>query len=639
MLLSLAAGIGALLALERGDLRGDIGVAVLTGVSLASSGIGVPIALGLAAELLWARRRLTRLWVVAVPLAGYAAWWLAYSPGDLVRHRIVLDARLRGGRRSQRGQRAHRLRCAVRYAAGHARLGAAARRGGGGVGCLAADAPLAGCRRALWAAHDARVPSGRSPPLRAPGPSYGPTKARYLYVGGLLLLLLAVELAQGVDVSPRVRWLLAVAVGVVVLANSATFATAADAAGDRRRHARQPRRAGAGASRLVRGRWRRASRASRCCSSRPTLTTGRRPPWVTRASADELASAPEPARAVADAELRNIHGVALHLAARRPAQAAAGRARNRRDGQRRRIVRHVPAEPRLARAEPPPSVDLTLPAAGLTLTAEGGAATVAVRRFATTSQPIRSASSRPPVPARSGSPPTARRTPGTSESHHGAVSLRAARLARLVDTQRPEIEPDPADPGRWGHSLVNLAEILIPCLDAAEARSVVEIGAYAGDLTAARRVGGGHRCSRVGDRSVAAGAAGAPRRAVSGDRAGARDELRRAARSPARRRRDPRRRPQLPHGQRRAAAGRGGAGRELPLLIFHDVGWPHGRRDNYFDADAIPEEHRQPIAPGGGLFPGDPGMQRARSVPSRGGTRGRRPQRRADRGRGLRRDP
>jgi Methyltransferase domain len=43
--------------------------------------------------------------------------------------------------------------------------------------------------------------------------------------------------------------------------------------------------------------------------------------------------------------------------------------------------------------------------------------------------------------------------------------------------------PDPSDPGRWGHSLANLAEIMLPCLDAVGARSVVEVGAYAGDLT------------------------------------------------------------------------------------------------------------------------------------------------------------
>src|SRR4051794_8504429 len=41
-----------------------------------------------------------------------------------------------------------------------------------------------------------------------------------------------------------------------------------------------------------------------------------------------------------------------------------------------------------------------------------------------------------------------------------------------------------SDPGQWGASLVNDAEVMLACLDAAGARSVVEVGAYAGDLTA-----------------------------------------------------------------------------------------------------------------------------------------------------------
>ena len=50
-------------------------------------------------------------------------------------------------------------------------------------------------------------------------------------------------------------------------------------------------------------------------------------------------------------------------------------------------------------------------------------------------------------------------------------------------------------------------------------------------------------------------------------------------------------------------------GAELPLLLFHDVCWPHGRRDDYFDAELIPEDYRQPMAGArGGLAPGEPGL-------------------------------
>lgn len=36
-----------------------------------------------------------------------------------------------------------------------------------------------------------------------------------------------------------------------------------------------------------------------------------------------------------------------------------------------------------------------------------------------------------------------------------------------------------------------------------------------------------------------------------------------------------------------------------PLVVLHDVGWPYGRRDLYYDAGTVPAEHRQPHAVGG----------------------------------------
>lgn len=32
----------------------------------------------------------------------------------------------------------------------------------------------------------------------------------------------------------------------------------------------------------------------------------------------------------------------------------------------------------------------------------------------------------------------------------------------------------------------------------------------------------------------------------------------------------------------------------LPVLVLHDVGWPYGRRDLYYDPETVPPEHRQP---------------------------------------------
>lgn len=35
---------------------------------------------------------------------------------------------------------------------------------------------------------------------------------------------------------------------------------------------------------------------------------------------------------------------------------------------------------------------------------------------------------------------------------------------------------------------------------------------------------------------------------------------------------------------------------KLPLMFVHDIGWPYGRRDLYYDPETIPEEFRQPYA-------------------------------------------
>jgi len=46
-----------------------------------------------------------------------------------------------------------------------------------------------------------------------------------------------------------------------------------------------------------------------------------------------------------------------------------------------------------------------------------------------------------------------------------------------------------------------------------------------------------------------------------------------------------------------------------PLLAFiHDVGWPSGRRDSYYQPDRIPEKYRQPFSYEGGVIPGVSGM-------------------------------
>jgi hypothetical protein len=196
------------------------------------------------------------------------------------------------------------------------------------------------------------------------------------------------------------------------------------------------------------------------------------------------------------------------------------------------------------------------------------------------------------------------------------IGSAAARLPGTTTLAGPVVpfqldyDPMATDPGRWGHSLGNLGELLFACLDAAAPRALVEVGAYAGDVT----------------RMLVQWAAGAPiEKLVSIDpepqpalvaladehpevelvRATSIDAL-----------------PTLPAADAYIIDGDHNyhtvseelrligeaAGDRLPLLLCHDVCWPHARRDAYYTPEAIPPDRRQPMAHGAYVFPGVTGV-------------------------------
>jgi hypothetical protein len=196
--------------------------------------------------------------------------------------------------------------------------------------------------------------------------------------------------------------------------------------------------------------------------------------------------------------------------------------------------------------------------------------------------------------------------PRSNLSAEGVVE--ALRRGELPWTLHPECD-FANDPGQWGASLINHAEVMVGCLDVAEARSVVEVGAYAGDLTRyLLNWAGTHGASvaaidpapqpelvalseersdltLVSATSHAALAEMEPAEAyvIDGDHNyyTVLEEIRLVTDDGAR----------------------------APLLIFHDVGWPHGRRDDYFAPEQIPDAYRQPTVEGGGIFPGSSAPQ------------------------------
>jgi hypothetical protein len=184
---------------------------------------------------------------------------------------------------------------------------------------------------------------------------------------------------------------------------------------------------------------------------------------------------------------------------------------------------------------------------------------------------------------------------------------------------RFDIQPLAKDPGAWSASLVNLAEMLVGILDAAGARSVLEVGAYAGDLTELLL----DWAEESGAQVTAVDPAPQPELVELAERR-QRLELVRATSVDALVR--------IPvadvvildgdHNywtvkeELRIIAERVAAsGERLPLLLLHDVCWPHARRDDYFDPQAVPAEYRQPTVEGGRLYPGVEGLNDPGGMP------------------------
>jgi hypothetical protein len=173
-----------------------------------------------------------------------------------------------------------------------------------------------------------------------------------------------------------------------------------------------------------------------------------------------------------------------------------------------------------------------------------------------------------------------------------------------------DLDPTERDPGGWATSLLHNAELVLGCLNAVGARSVIEVGAFMGELTRLLLRWGAERDAVVTAIDTA------PHTDLQ-ELAAAHSDLTLISQTSFEALAD------IPladaiildgdHNyytvteelqiiaERATAESRG-----LPLLLLHDVGWPHDRRDDYYVPERIPAEHRQPLATEG-LFPGQPG--------------------------------
>lgn len=92
-MLSIVAGVGAFALLDRPRTRGtDRALAALMVVALTSSGLGIPVLLGIGFELALTKEGRDRLWVVAVPFVLYLVWYLAYGTNRAAFEEVTLSA-------------------------------------------------------------------------------------------------------------------------------------------------------------------------------------------------------------------------------------------------------------------------------------------------------------------------------------------------------------------------------------------------------------------------------------------------------------------------------------------------------------------------------------------------------------------
>jgi hypothetical protein len=89
---SIVAGVAAFAVLDLPRTpRNDRLLAALMIIAIASSGMGIPVLVGVAVELLLTREGRERLWVVGVPFALYVLWYVAYGTNRAVFDELALS--------------------------------------------------------------------------------------------------------------------------------------------------------------------------------------------------------------------------------------------------------------------------------------------------------------------------------------------------------------------------------------------------------------------------------------------------------------------------------------------------------------------------------------------------------------------
>jgi hypothetical protein len=179
-------------------------------------------------------------------------------------------------------------------------------------------------------------------------------------------------------------------------------------------------------------------------------------------------------------------------------------------------------------------------------------------------------------------------------------------LARVSDQDAARL----TNPPPWGYSLANVKELLLGSLSAIEAKSILEIGSYEGDLTVEIL-----DWAKQNEASVETVDPEPPPKLLERDQEHADLVLHRRTSHEVLG--DLKELPDaividgdhnyFTLSEELRLIGELAGDDPLPLLMFHDVCWPHERRDTYYDAERIPEDKRPPTGKNVGIAWGNAG--------------------------------
>jgi hypothetical protein len=210
-------GIAMLLALENDDERSDRFACAFLVVAVAFSSLGLAFAVAAAISVLQRRRErgLRRAYVFALPLALYAVWYLGWgheAQNNFSAHNVLVSPRYVWEGLTASLDSVLALGTIFGEVVGRSKWGAplaiallalAAYGGRRRRGFFAGLWPVLGAAATFWFLAAFNFGAGREP-----------YSSRYLYVGGLLVLLIAVNLLQGVKFN---RWALVAGAAVTAV--------------------------------------------------------------------------------------------------------------------------------------------------------------------------------------------------------------------------------------------------------------------------------------------------------------------------------------------------------------------------------------------------------------------------------------